>query len=125
MSHSRSLSMYVCLCVCVCVCSNYQMIFGLFFETTLAAFLAYCPGLDKGLRMYPLMYVYISLSLSLSLLLCVLHYCCCLIGRKLLSRDVWQLPAILRRVLPVRQEIIINVLCFHLDDDREPADRLA
>jgi len=58
----------VCVCVCVCVCSNYQMIFGLFFETTLAAFLAYCPGLDKGLRMYPLMYVYISLSLSL---------CCC------------------------------------------------
>jgi len=34
--------------------SNYQMIFGLFFETSLAAFLAYCPGLDKGLRMYPL-----------------------------------------------------------------------
>jgi sodium/potassium-transporting ATPase subunit alpha len=34
--------------------SNYQMIFGLFFETTLAAFLAYCPGLDRGLRMYPL-----------------------------------------------------------------------
>ena len=30
------------------------MTFGLFFETTLAAFLSYCPGLDKGLRMYPL-----------------------------------------------------------------------
>lgn len=38
--------------------TNYQMIFGLFFETSLAAFLAYCPGLDKGLRMYPLMWVW-------------------------------------------------------------------
>lgn len=34
--------------------TNHQMTFGLFFETSLAAFLAYCPGLDKGLRMYPL-----------------------------------------------------------------------
>jgi sodium/potassium-transporting ATPase subunit alpha len=34
--------------------TNHQMTFGLFFETCLAAFLAYCPGLDKGLRMYPL-----------------------------------------------------------------------
>jgi len=53
------------------------MIFGMFFETSLAAFLAYCPGLDKGLRMYPLMYVvcpllslsfflYVSLSVCLS-----------------------------------------------------------
>lgn len=33
---------------------NHHLTFGLFFETTLAAFLAYCPGLDKGLRMYPL-----------------------------------------------------------------------
>ncbi len=28
--------------------------FGLIFETVLAAFLSYCPGMDKGLRMYPL-----------------------------------------------------------------------
>ncbi|ESO10963.1 hypothetical protein HELRODRAFT_156333 [Helobdella robusta] len=34
--------------------TNYRLVFGLFFETTLAIFLAYCPGLDKGLRMYPL-----------------------------------------------------------------------
>ncbi|CAH1797437.1 unnamed protein product [Owenia fusiformis] len=33
---------------------NNQLTFGLFFETGLAAFLSYCPGLDKGLRMYPL-----------------------------------------------------------------------
>ncbi|XP_014681144.1 PREDICTED: sodium/potassium-transporting ATPase subunit alpha-B-like [Priapulus caudatus] len=33
---------------------NWTLNFGLFFETCLAAFLCYCPGLDKGLRMYPL-----------------------------------------------------------------------
>jgi len=33
---------------------NPHLIFGLFFETALAALLAYTPGLDKGLRMYPL-----------------------------------------------------------------------
>ncbi|CAD5227305.1 unnamed protein product [Bursaphelenchus xylophilus] len=34
--------------------SNWTMNFGLVFETALAAFLCYCPGLDKGLRMYGL-----------------------------------------------------------------------
>jgi sodium/potassium-transporting ATPase subunit alpha len=33
---------------------NYMLNFGLVFETCLAAFLSYCPGMDKGLRMYPL-----------------------------------------------------------------------
>merc|ERR1712180_129624 len=33
---------------------NHFMNFGLFFETALACFLSYCPGMDKGLRMYPL-----------------------------------------------------------------------
>nr|KAG5705315.1 hypothetical protein BaRGS_010766 [Batillaria attramentaria] len=33
---------------------NNRLTFGLFFETALAAFLCYCPGLDKGLRMQPL-----------------------------------------------------------------------
>merc|ERR1712027_207839 len=33
---------------------NWVMNFGLCFETALAAFLSYCPGMDKGLRMYPL-----------------------------------------------------------------------
>jgi sodium/potassium-transporting ATPase subunit alpha len=33
------------------------MTFGLFFETALAAFMTYCPGLDKGLRMQNLRYV--------------------------------------------------------------------
>jgi len=34
--------------------TNYHMVFGLFFETGLAVVLCYTPGLDKGLRMYPL-----------------------------------------------------------------------
>merc|ERR1712110_381031 len=34
--------------------SNWFMNFGLFFETALAFFLSYTPGMDKGLRMYPL-----------------------------------------------------------------------
>merc|ERR1712222_167378 len=34
---------------------NHFMNFGLVFETLLAAILSYTPGMDKGLRMYPLM----------------------------------------------------------------------
>ena len=34
--------------------SNWVMNFGLVFETLLACFLSYCPGMDKGLKMYPL-----------------------------------------------------------------------
>nr|AOR50755.1 Na+/K+-ATPase alpha subunit [Tridacna squamosa] len=30
---------------------NHHLTFGLFFETALAAFMTYCPGLDQGLRM--------------------------------------------------------------------------
>ncbi|GFV96111.1 hypothetical protein TNCV_1870721 [Trichonephila clavipes] len=33
---------------------NHILNFGLVFETALAAFLSYCPGMDKGLRMFPL-----------------------------------------------------------------------
>merc|ERR1712055_90735 len=33
---------------------NWVMNFGLIFETILAAFLSYTPGMDKGLKMYPL-----------------------------------------------------------------------
>jgi sodium/potassium-transporting ATPase subunit alpha len=33
---------------------NHMLNFGLLFETALAAFLSYTPGMDKGLRMYPL-----------------------------------------------------------------------
>ncbi|GAB6023142.1 hypothetical protein CHUAL_007223 [Chamberlinius hualienensis] len=34
--------------------SNHFLNFGLFFETALACVLSYTPGMDKGLRMYPL-----------------------------------------------------------------------
>ena len=37
-----------------CACRNKILIFGLFEETALAAFLSYCPGMDVALRMYPL-----------------------------------------------------------------------
>ncbi|GLG98693.1 Sodium/potassium-transporting ATPase subunit alpha [Gryllus bimaculatus] len=37
---------------------NWALNFGLVFETALAAFLSYCPGMDKGLRMYPLKFVW-------------------------------------------------------------------
>lgn len=46
---------------------NHQMNFGLLFETSLAAFLAYCPGLDKGLRMYPLRWTWWVLPMPFSL----------------------------------------------------------
>uniref|UniRef100_T1GMD8 Cation-transporting P-type ATPase C-terminal domain-containing protein n=1 Tax=Megaselia scalaris TaxID=36166 RepID=T1GMD8_MEGSC len=38
--------------------SNWALNFGLLFETALAAFLCYCPGMDKGLQMYPLKFVW-------------------------------------------------------------------
>ncbi|GFS76136.1 hypothetical protein NPIL_367141 [Nephila pilipes] len=34
--------------------TNHILNFGLLFETAMAAFLSYCPGMDKGLRMFPL-----------------------------------------------------------------------
>lgn len=37
-----------------CATRNKILIFGLFEETALAAFLSYCPGMDVALRMYPL-----------------------------------------------------------------------
>lgn len=43
---------------------NKILIFGLFEETALAAFLSYCPGMDVALRMYPLKWVDLQMSLS-------------------------------------------------------------
>ncbi|CAD5120356.1 DgyrCDS8929 [Dimorphilus gyrociliatus] len=50
---------------------NNHLTFGLFFETALAAFLAYCPGLDKGLRMYPLRWTWWIPPIPFSLLIFV------------------------------------------------------
>uniref|UniRef100_A0AAY4BG62 Sodium/potassium-transporting ATPase subunit alpha n=1 Tax=Denticeps clupeoides TaxID=299321 RepID=A0AAY4BG62_9TELE len=41
---------------------NKILIFGLFAETALAAFLSYCPGMDVALRMYPLKLVIHTLT---------------------------------------------------------------
>merc|ERR1712172_151594 len=49
--------------------SNWFMNFGLFFETVLAIFLSYCPGMDKGLRMYPLYFNWWLPALPFSLLI--------------------------------------------------------
>jgi len=46
---------------------NKHLIFGLFFETILAAVLCYTPGLDKGLRMYPLRFTWWLPALPFSL----------------------------------------------------------
>merc|ERR1712080_82795 len=48
---------------------NGMLNFGLCFETLLAAFLSYCPGMDKGLRMYPLKFNWWLPALPFSLLI--------------------------------------------------------
>merc|ERR1711963_950754 len=49
--------------------SNMVMNFGLLFETGLAAFLSYTPGMDKGLRMYPLYFCWWLPAVPFSLLI--------------------------------------------------------
>jgi len=49
--------------------SNWVMNFGLFFETALACVLSYTPGMDKGLRMYPLKFWWWLPALPFSLLI--------------------------------------------------------
>ncbi|KAG8231998.1 hypothetical protein J437_LFUL010258 [Ladona fulva] len=46
---------------------NWVLNFGLLFETALAAFLSYCPGMDKGLRMFPLKFAWWLPALPFSL----------------------------------------------------------
>jgi len=49
--------------------SNWTLNFGLVFETCLAAFMAYCPGLDNGLRMYGLRFAWWFPALPFSILI--------------------------------------------------------
>jgi len=49
--------------------SNWTLNSGLVFETCLAAFLSYCPGLDKGLRMYSLRFGWWFPALPFSVLI--------------------------------------------------------
>nr|CAH0111942.1 unnamed protein product [Daphnia galeata] len=48
---------------------NHVLTFGLFFETAVACFLCYTPGMDKGLRMYPLKINWWGPALPFSLLI--------------------------------------------------------
>merc|ERR1712214_260656 len=54
---------------------NHFLNFGLFFETALAAFLSYCPGMDKGLRMYPLYINWWLPALPFSVLIFIYDEC--------------------------------------------------
>ena len=49
--------------------SNKVLCGGLVFETCLACFLSYCPGLDNGLRMYPMKWVLPLALLLISVLI--------------------------------------------------------
>jgi sodium/potassium-transporting ATPase subunit alpha len=51
--------------------SNWTLNFGLVFETILAAFLCYCPGLDRGLRMFGLRFSWWFCALPFSILIFV------------------------------------------------------
>nr|AEH68836.1 putative Na+/K+-ATPase alpha subunit [Pareledone sp. GG-2011] len=60
---------------------NHRLTFGIFFETVLAAFLTYCPGLDQGLRMQPLRLSWWFPAFPYSLIIFIYDEC-----RKLLLR---------------------------------------
>ena len=55
--------------------TNWILNFGLFFETALAAFLSYTPGMDKGLRMYPLYINWWLPAMPFSLLIFIYDEC--------------------------------------------------
>jgi len=55
--------------------SNMVMNFGLLFETALACVLSYTPGMDKGLRMYPLYFSWWLPALPFSLLIFIYDEC--------------------------------------------------
>merc|ERR1712029_57268 len=55
--------------------SNWFVNFGLLFETLLACVLSYTPGMDKGLRMYPLKFTWWLPALPFSLLIFTYDEC--------------------------------------------------
>ncbi|PVD27594.1 hypothetical protein C0Q70_12758 [Pomacea canaliculata] len=54
---------------------NHYLTFSLFFETGLAALLCYCPGMDKGLRMYPIRFFWWLPALPFSLGILLMDEC--------------------------------------------------
>jgi len=55
--------------------NNWTLNFGLVFETCLAAFMCYCPGLDNGLRMYPLTFSQWWPALPFAILIFIFDEC--------------------------------------------------
>jgi len=49
--------------------TNWILNFGLVFETALAAFLCYCPGMDVALKTYPIKYNWWFLAIPFSILI--------------------------------------------------------
>lgn len=54
---------------------NHHLTFSLFFETTLAIFLSYCPGLEHGLRMMPLRFTWWLPALPFSAAILIFDEC--------------------------------------------------
>jgi len=61
---------------------NHHMTFGLFFETALAAFLTYCPGLENGLRMQNLRWTWWFPAFPFSIAIFIYDEC-----RKMILRN--------------------------------------
>lgn len=71
------------------------MIFGLFFETALAATLCYAPGTDQALRMYPLRFTWWLPALPFSILIFVYDECRRFILRRNPGGKYWSDHAVL------------------------------
>uniref|UniRef100_A0A3Q2Q9I2 Sodium/potassium-transporting ATPase subunit alpha n=1 Tax=Fundulus heteroclitus TaxID=8078 RepID=A0A3Q2Q9I2_FUNHE len=68
---------------------NRILIFGLFVETALAAFLSYCPGMDVALRMYPMKIPWWFCAIPYSLLIFVYDEVRKLILRRVPGGNLW------------------------------------
>lgn len=55
--------------------NNWYINFALVFETALAALLSYTPGMDKGLRMFPLKFTWWLLGMPFALLILIFDEC--------------------------------------------------
>uniref|UniRef100_A0A7N8YGV5 Sodium/potassium-transporting ATPase subunit alpha n=1 Tax=Mastacembelus armatus TaxID=205130 RepID=A0A7N8YGV5_9TELE len=79
---------------------NRILIFGLFVETALAAFLSYCPGMDVALRMYPLKILWWFCAIPYSLLIFIYDEVRKLILRRCPGGKQLLITTKIRRFLP-------------------------
>ena len=87
---------------------NRVLIFGLYFETLLAAFIIYCPGMDSFLKMYPLHWSWWLLPLPWALLIFVYDELRRLLIRKYPTGNLFQGLTDIRLVfIRVCKEIIL------------------